>query len=114
MLSHFSPAGSHDMLERMGFSVLVAVNGQEAVDLFRQHADEIVCVLLDLTMPVMDGQEALQEMRRIRADVRVLLSSGYNEQDITQRFTHEGLAGFIQKPYERAALTAKLRHILEG
>ncbi|MBE7560041.1 response regulator [bacterium] len=87
------------MLERLGFTVLVASDGQEGVEIFRQHADEVRAVLLDMTMPHMDGEEAFRELRRIRPDVRVVLSSGYNEQDATNRFAGKGLAGFIQKPY---------------
>jgi PAS domain S-box-containing protein len=100
------------MLERMGFSVLTATNGREVLDIFGDHADEITCIILDLTMPHMDGEEAYRELRRARKDVRVILSSGYNEQEITQRFAGKGLAGFIQKPYQTADLAAKLKEIL--
>jgi two-component system cell cycle sensor histidine kinase/response regulator CckA len=101
------------MLERVGFKVLTACNGAEGIEAFRQHAEEIVAVVLDLTMPDMEGEEAYRELRRIRADVRVILSSGYNEQEATNRFLGEGLAGFIQKPYQAATLYAKLREALE-
>ena len=79
---------------------------------FRTHADEIVCVLLDLTMPRVDGEEAFRELRRIRPDVTVVLCSGYNRQDATQRFAGKGLAGFIQKPYNTLELTKKLMEVL--
>ena len=100
------------MLERMGFDVLTALDGREAVEVFREHADEIVCVLLDLTMPHLDGEQAFREIRRIRSDTRVVLCSGYNMQDATQHFAGKGLAGFLQKPYNLAALRAKLRETL--
>jgi CheY-like chemotaxis protein len=100
------------MLERMGFSVLTAPDGREALKVFREHTDEIVCVLLDLTMPHMDGEEAFREMRRLHPGVTVILCSGYNEQDATQRFAGKGLAGFIQKPYNMAALREKLTEVL--
>ncbi|MCX7045455.1 MAG: PAS domain S-box protein [Candidatus Sumerlaeota bacterium] len=100
------------MVERCGFKVLTAAHGQEALHLYRQHAPDIICVLMDLTMPHMDGEEAFREMRRVRPDVRVVLSSGYNEQEITQRFAGKGLAGFIQKPYQMAALSEILRKAL--
>ncbi|MBN1345080.1 MAG: PocR ligand-binding domain-containing protein [Phycisphaerae bacterium] len=106
-------AGS-GILERAGFTVLTAVDGQEAVDLFDTRAGEIACVLLDLTMPRMDGVEALRELRRIRPDVRVLLSSGYNEQEAVQRFSNEGPAAFIQKPYRFSELIGKIRQVLEN
>ena len=100
------------MLIRMGFDVLTAPDGREALKLFREHADEIVCVLLDLTMPHMNGEEAFREMRRVRSDVTVILCSGYNEQDATQRFAGKGLASFLQKPYNMAALKEKLVEVL--
>ena len=100
------------MLDRMGFSVLTASNGQEALKVFHQHANEIVCVLLDLTMPYMDGVEAFKAMRRLKEGVTVILCSGYNEQEATQRFGGKGLAGFIQKPYEMAVLREKLKEVL--
>ena len=60
----------------------------------------------------MDGEEAFRELRRIQPDVRVILCSGYNEQDATQRFAGKGLAGFIQKPYKMAELREKLMEVL--
>jgi PAS domain S-box-containing protein len=100
------------MLERSGFAVLRAGDGLEAIELFRAHAAEIVCVLLDLAMPRMDGEETFKELRRIQPDVRVILASGYSDQEISQRFQNLGLAGFIEKPYRVEALTAKLREVL--
>jgi two-component system, cell cycle sensor histidine kinase and response regulator CckA len=102
------------MLERFGFSVLTALDGRAAVDVFKQNPDEVDCVLLDLTMPHLDGEQVFREMRRIRANVKVILSSGYNEQDATQRFSGKGLAGFIQKPYTSKLLAEKIREALEG
>jgi len=100
------------MLERLGFTVLTAADGREALEIFRQQPAKIDCVVLDLTMPHMDGEEAFRELRRIRSDVRVLLSSGYNEQDVTQRFVGKGLAGFIQKPYTLAPLQEAIFKVL--
>ena len=100
------------MLELFGFNVLTASDGREAVDVFRKRADEITLVILDLTMPHLDGEQAFREIRRIQSDVKVLLSSGYNEQDATQRFTGKGLAGFLQKPYSVDSLKRKLREVL--
>jgi CheY-like chemotaxis protein len=90
---------AREVLRDAGFTVYTANNGQQALDVFREHAGEIQVVLLDLTMPQMDGVEAFTDMRRIRDDVRVILSSGYNEQDATERFAGKGLTGFIHKPY---------------
>jgi CheY-like chemotaxis protein len=100
------------MLQKLGFDVLLAADGREALAIFDQHAARIVAVVLDLTMPHLDGEEAFRELRRRKADVRVILSSGYNEQDVTQRFVGKGLAGFIQKPYQMAKLRATLMEVL--
>jgi PAS domain S-box-containing protein len=99
-------------LDRLGLSVLTARDGRQAVDVFRAHVDEIDAVLLDLTMPCLSGEEAFSEMRRMRPDVRVILSSGYDEQDATTRFHSQDLAGFIQKPYRIGDLKAKLREVI--
>ena len=106
-------AVGRQILGRVGFNVLTASHGREALETFRAHADDIVCVLLDLTMPHMDGEETFREMRRLRPGVKVLLCSGYNEQEATQRFSGKGLAGFLQKPYSMRALREELRRILE-
>jgi len=98
------------MLERLGFDVLTAADGLEALETYRENQDRVSCVLLDLTMPHLDGEEAFRELRRIRNDLRVILSSGYNEQDVVQRFAGKGLTGFIQKPYQ----LGKLREVLQG
>ena len=100
------------LLEAVNFTVVTARDGREALERFREHMDEIKCVLLDLTMPHMDGEETYRELRRIRSDVPVILSSGYNEQEVTSRFVGKGLAGFIQKPYRLAELKAKIREVL--
>ena len=78
----------------------------------RRNPDDIRLVLLDLTMPRMDGEECLRELRRIKQDVRVLLSSGFNEQDAISRFSGKGLAGFIQKPYQITTFSEKLKKSL--
>ena len=100
------------ILEDFGFAVLVAANGREAVRMFQEHKNEIVLVLLDLTMPKMSGDEAFQEIRQIKSDARVILSSGYMEEDAVVRFAGRGLAGFLQKPYNSQVLEKKIREIL--
>jgi two-component system cell cycle sensor histidine kinase/response regulator CckA len=100
------------ILRRMGFEVLTAEDGREAVAIFRSYADEIELVLLDMMMPRMGGERTFTELRRIRSDVRVLLSSGYNEQEAVVRFVGRGLAGFIQKPYSRVELERVVREAL--
>ncbi len=96
-------------LERYGYEVLVARDGQMAVDLFAERPDEIRLVVMDLTMPEMGGEEALRRLQEIRPDVRVILSSGYHETDVIQQFAGQRLAGFIQKPYTIRALAGKVK-----
>ncbi len=101
------------MLEKAGYTVITSSDGREALDIFRKRHKEIDCVILDLTMPHMDGEETFREMRRVQNDVRVVISSGYNRQDVTRRFIGKGLAGFIQKPYRLSELTAKLKEVID-
>ena len=102
------------MVEIAGFSVLTANDGEEAVRLYREHQDEIACVLLDLTMPKMGGEEAFRAIRQISPNVCVILSSGYSEETATGRFAGLGLAGFIQKPYQLDTMIATLREAVGG
>jgi PAS domain S-box-containing protein len=107
-------AVAQQMLDNMGFSVLTASDGSEALHIFRRHYKQIVCVLLDLTMPHMDGVKAFQAMRLLHPQARVILCSGYNEREATQRFAGKGLSGFIQKPYDMAVLRKKLMGVLSA
>ncbi|HIJ65137.1 MAG TPA: response regulator, partial [Candidatus Hydrogenedentes bacterium] len=101
-------------LERAGLTVLTANDGLEAVERFKNDAERISAVLLDMTMPRMDGKETFQELRRIRPDVPVILSSGYTEQHATERFAEEPRLSFIQKPYLTAVLLDKVSAALNG
>ena len=102
------------MLRSLGFRVLTAADGREALELFAAHRDEIVCVVLDLTMPRMDGEETFREIRRLDSGARVILTSGYEEHTVTRRFEGEGLSGFIQKPYKMSDFASMLQQVLEG
>ena len=101
------------MLERYGYTVVLAENGKEGVELFQVLSEKVAAVLLDMTMPVMNGEEAFSQLKRIQPEVKVILSSGYNEAEAVRRFTGKGLAGFIQKPYTATALSDKMRSVLE-
>ena len=105
---------SERMLRKMGFDVLSANNGSEALDIFRRDGGRFSAVMLDLTMPLLDGSATFTELRRINPDIRVLLMSGFNEQDATVRFAGKGLSGFLQKPFEASALRAKLHAMFES
>jgi len=99
-------------VERLGFHAVGAADGEEALRLFQENAKEFVCVLLDLTMPRMSGLTAYQELKRIRPDVPVILCSGYGEEDATNRFAGQKLAGFLHKPYTLEELKQSLTRAL--
>lgn len=101
-----------NILEKVGFDVLLAPDGREAVEIFREHGDHIELVLLDMTMPRLDGKETFAQIRRMRESTRVILSSGYNEQEATSQFAGKGLSGFIQKPYRPIDLIHKIQEVL--
>jgi PAS domain S-box-containing protein len=101
-------------LERHGYSVVLAEDGQRAVDLFGGMAEQVSAVLLDMTMPGLSGEETLRALQHIRPDVRVVLSTGYHEAEALRRFNGKGLAGFIQKPYTAAQLAERVKAAREG
>jgi two-component system cell cycle sensor histidine kinase/response regulator CckA len=98
-------------LEHYGYSVLLAEDGERGLELFRQAADHIQCIVLDMTMPVMSGEETLSRLRALCSDIPVILSSGFNEAEAMRRFEGKGLAGFIQKPYTVSALAEKIKDV---
>ncbi len=103
-----------DLLRSMGFEVITASDGLEALEIYRLAADSIRGVLMDLTMPHLDGVETFRELRRLDPGCRVVLTSGYNEQEAIQDFLGKGLAGFVQKPFLRVDLQRAIRQALEG
>jgi PAS domain S-box-containing protein len=98
-------------LQRAGYRALLAEGGARAVELFRADPNGIAAVLLDLTMPAMNGQQTLAALRAIRPDVKIIATSGYSQADALPRFSGK-VEGFIQKPYTARALAATLRVLL--
>lgn len=105
-------AAAGRMLESLGFTVLSARDGREAVEHFRTDGSVIRAVLLDLTMPHLNGEETFRKLRQIHPEVRVLLMSGFNEQEAADRFIGKGLAGFLQKPFRLEDLRTRMKEIL--
>ena len=99
-------------LQKYGYRVLTADNGQAAVQLFESMAREIELVILDLTMPVMGGEAALEHLKRIDPAAKILLSSGFSSAEVTERFQGRGLAGFLQKPYSASKLAEEVQRAL--
>jgi len=90
------------LLEDMGYKVVTAVDGQHGIEVFQEYQTEVVGVILDMTMPHMNGEDCFYELQKISPNIQVILSSGYAEEDATNSFQGKGLAGFIQKPYQVA------------
>jgi two-component system, cell cycle sensor histidine kinase and response regulator CckA len=101
------------LLHTLGFTATVAEDGRAGIEAFRRQPDAFTLALMDLTMPHYDGVQTFGLMRRVRPEVRVILMSGFNEQDAIAHFTGKGLAGFLQKPFDLATLAARLRVALE-
>ena len=104
---------SKDLLEAMGYKVLTAGNGKEAIELYRKNQDEIDIVLLDMVMPKMSGGEVYDRLKEIDPDIKVLLSSGYSIDGKASEILKRGCNGFIQKPFTMEGLSAKIIEIID-
>ena len=101
------------MLERIGYRVLTASGGKEALERFEEHREQIDLVILDLVMPEMDGGAVFDRLREMDAGVKVLLSSGYSLSGQAAEILKRGCNGFIQKPFDLRTLSQKLREVIE-
>jgi CheY-like chemotaxis protein len=99
-------------LRRLGYNVITAADGSRGVELLREHCQSIRLVLLDLSMPGVSGEETMREIRKIRPDVPVVLSSGYSEAYALRGFEDQMLAGFLQKPYTGRTLALRVREAI--
>jgi CheY-like chemotaxis protein len=101
------------LLEELGYRVLIARGGKEAIEVYRGHVNEIDMVLLDMIMPDMNGSETFEKLKEIDQNVKVVLSSGYSINGDAQDLLDRGCMGFIQKPYNLTAVSQKTREILD-
>jgi CheY-like chemotaxis protein len=101
------------VLERYGYTILFANNGAEGLESIQRYEAELAVVVLDLNMPVMNGEEALRVIRSRWPQLRVMLTSGFTEQQARSRFGTEDLAGFVQKPYTPTILARKVKEVLQ-
>ncbi|WP_321369052.1 PAS domain S-box protein [uncultured Desulfuromusa sp.] len=99
-----------EMLKELGFNPLTANDGKDALEVFKKNA-EISLVILDLTMPRMGGEECFRELKRLKPDIRVIVSSGYNEYEVSQKFIGKGISGFVQKPYKFSVLQEAIKKL---
>jgi CheY-like chemotaxis protein len=101
-------------IERQGYSAVTASDGAEAIAIIEREGEQIDLVILDLTMPIMGGEETLRELRRRRPNLPVLLSSGFNESEAMPQFAGKGLTGFVQKPFTARQVTDIIAQALQG
>ncbi len=99
------------LLSRLGYVVYVAESGQEAVEIYCRRREAISLVLLDMFMPQMSGSETFSRLRDLSPELKIVLSSGYNQSDGVEDLLHEGAAGFIQKPFDINELAVKLASV---
>ncbi len=100
------------MLEKLGYDIFKAETGAKAVEIFREHEDKIDLTILDLIMPGMQGEEVYDNMKKIKPDLKVLLSSGYSIDGEARRLLNRGCNGFIQKPFDIRTLSLKIGEIM--
>jgi two-component system cell cycle sensor histidine kinase/response regulator CckA len=102
-----------ELLEAMGYRVLVAIDGKEAIEVYKKNRDEIDLVVLDMVMPKMGGGNAYDRMKEINPDMKALLSSGFSIDGEATEILERGCDGFIQKPFTMKALSEKIEEILD-
>jgi len=101
------------ILQTLGYQVVVAGSGKEALAVFQERGNDIRAIILDMVMPEMSGAETFEGLKRIDPDVRVLLSSGYSRRGQAEKILQRGCRGFIQKPFRIEELSRKIQEILE-
>jgi PAS domain S-box-containing protein len=102
------------MLETLGFTVIEASNGKEALELYRKNAADINLVITDLGMPVMDGYQLFRELKALRPDLPIIISSGFGDTVVESRIARKDRAGSISKPYSFDRLREELKRVVEG
>ncbi|MGD2185722.1 MAG: response regulator [Desulfobacterales bacterium] len=101
------------MIQRLDYEVLVARNGQEAIEVFEKNKDTVDAVILDMRMPGMNGATVHDHLRKIKSDAKILLASGYLENRRAQDIIQHRYNDFIQKPFHFEQLTQKIEGIME-
>ncbi|MBW2565180.1 MAG: response regulator [Deltaproteobacteria bacterium] len=101
------------MIKRLGYDVLTAGGGKEAIKIYKENKDKIDLVVLDMIMPVMGGGKTFEKLKEINSNVRVLLSSGYSLNNQASEIMTKGCTGFIQKPFYMKELSQKISEILK-
>ena len=102
------------MLTDAGYRVVTSAEPFQALEVFKQLHDQVALVILDFTLPIMDGSEVFEELRKIKPNVAVMLSSGFAEQEKVRAMLSQGLRGFLPKPYTQEKLLAQVRSTLDA
>jgi CheY-like chemotaxis protein len=100
------------MLIKLGYEVVTASNGIEAVEIYRSESETFDLIVLDMVMPGMDGQQCFLALKSINPDVRAVISSGYSQEGSAQETLDEGVRGFVQKPYRLSELSSVIEKAL--
>jgi two-component system, cell cycle sensor histidine kinase and response regulator CckA len=101
------------LLEALGYTVLIAQSGQDALELYKKNQKNIHLVILDMIMPVMSGSETFERLKEINPDIKVMLSSGYSINGQAAEILERGCKGFIQKPFHINEISQKIREVLD-
>jgi two-component system cell cycle sensor histidine kinase/response regulator CckA len=104
---------ARDILERFGYTVLVANSGHEAMEKYQSGSGTIAAVVLDMTMPMMDGREVFRRLNSIDPHVKVIISSGYRCDNDADDLLQQGASGYVQKPYRIAELVQKVGEVVK-
>lgn len=103
---------AEDMLHVLGMKTVAAASGQEGIDLYKQHADNIDLIILDMKMPGMDGEETFRRLKSLNPEAKVILATGYSESDDLSTFVEQNTVEFLRKPFALSALAEKIQTVL--
>jgi DNA-binding NtrC family response regulator len=101
------------LLKKLGFTVIEATNGKEALELYQKNDADIILVVTDMGMPVMNGYELFRELKKLRPGLPIIISSGFGDIDVTSKIAREDIAGLIGKPFSFDKLREVLKSVVE-
>jgi two-component system cell cycle sensor histidine kinase/response regulator CckA len=104
---------NREMLEQLGYTVLIAESGEMALNMYKEKKAKIDLIILDMIMPQVTGGETFDQLKEINDEVKVILSSGYSLNDQAKEILARGCNGFLQKPFDMEILSHKLREVLD-
>ena len=103
-----------EALQRLGYSVLLAENGLDAIEIYRENPNEVDLVLLDMVMPKLGGHQTFYKIKELDSDAKVLLSSGYVSEEEVNDLLEQGAKGFLPKPHRISVMAKEVRKILDA